>query len=85
MSIAKYVVTEVLQILRDNKLYLKHTKCEFEQAETEYLGLIIGVTLDSGRGKCRLEGARVQGFLKGVSKSEGCWGLPQQLLATRVA
>ena len=36
------IVTEVLQILRDNKLYLKHTKCEFEQSETEYLGLIVG-------------------------------------------
>ena len=23
-----------------------------------------------------------KGFLKGVFKSEGCWGLPQQLLAT---
>ena len=36
------IVTEVLQILRDNKLYLKHTKCKFEQSETEYLGLIVG-------------------------------------------
>ena len=36
------IVTEVLQILRDNKLYLKHTKCEFEQSETKYLELIIG-------------------------------------------
>ena len=32
----------MLQILRDNKLYLKHTKCKFEQSETEYLGLIVG-------------------------------------------
>ena len=36
------IVTEILQILRDNKLYPKHTKCEFEQAETKYLGLIVG-------------------------------------------
>ena len=36
------IVTEVLQILQDNKLYLKHTKCEFEQSETEYLELIVG-------------------------------------------
>ena len=35
------IVREVLQILRDNKLYLKHTKCEFEQLKTEYLGLVI--------------------------------------------
>ena len=36
------IVQEVLQLLRDNKLYLKHTKCEFEQLETEYLSLIVG-------------------------------------------
>ena len=37
----KMIVKEVLQILRDNKLYLKHTKCEFEQLETEYLRLVV--------------------------------------------
>jgi len=36
------IIAEVLKILRTNKLYLKHTKCEFEQSETKYLGLIIG-------------------------------------------
>jgi len=36
------IVAEVLEILRTNKLYLKHTKCEFKQSETEYLGLILG-------------------------------------------
>ena len=48
------IVTEVLQILRDDKLYLKHTKCEFEQSETEYLGLIVGhqtVKMDSAKVK----------------------------------
>ena len=35
------IVTEVLQILQDNKLYLKHTKCKFEQLETKYLRLIV--------------------------------------------
>ena len=35
------IVKEVLQILRDNKLSLKHTKCDFETVETEYLGLIV--------------------------------------------
>ena len=36
------VVSEVLQTLQENKLYLKHTKCEFEQSKTKYLELIIG-------------------------------------------
>jgi hypothetical protein len=36
------IVSEVLQILRDNHLYLKHTKCEFERSETEYLELVVG-------------------------------------------
>ena len=35
------IVCEVLQILCDNKLYLKHEKCEFKTLETEYIGLII--------------------------------------------
>lgn len=48
------IVLEVLEILRTNKLYLKHTKCKFEQSETEYLGLIIGyqtVKMDSAKVK----------------------------------
>ena len=36
------VIQEVLQLLWDNKLYLKHTKCEFKQLETEHLGLVVG-------------------------------------------
>ena len=36
------IIQEVLQLLRDNQLYLKHTKCEFEQLETEYLSLVVG-------------------------------------------
>ncbi len=35
------VVEEVLQIIRDNRLYLKLEKCEFERAEIDYLGLKI--------------------------------------------
>ena len=35
------IIKEVLAILRQNKLSLKHTKCEFEVLETEYLGLIV--------------------------------------------
>ena len=40
------------------------------------------VTLDLGGGKHRLEKTRVKGFSKGVFENKGCWGLPQQLLAT---
>lgn len=35
------VLKRVLKILRDNDLYLKPEKCEFEQTECEYLGVII--------------------------------------------
>jgi hypothetical protein len=44
MDLAKHskIVAEVLQILRENHFYLKHTKCEFETSETEYLGLVVG-------------------------------------------
>ena len=37
----RQIVREVLQLLKDNHLTLKHTKCEFEKQETEYLGLIV--------------------------------------------
>ncbi len=35
------IVKRVLQRLRENKLFLKAEKCEFEVLETEYLGVII--------------------------------------------
>ena len=35
------IVQKVLQKLRENKLYLKHNKCTFEQEEVEYLGLLV--------------------------------------------
>jgi hypothetical protein len=35
-------VQEVIQQLRENKLYLKPEKCEFNQTEVEYLGVIVG-------------------------------------------
>ncbi|SJL08520.1 uncharacterized protein ARMOST_11884 [Armillaria ostoyae] len=35
------IVRRVLQKLRENKLFLKAEKCEFEVLETEYLGVII--------------------------------------------
>ena len=48
------IVKEVLQILRDNKLSLKHTKCDFKTVETEYLGLIVSegqIKMDPGKVK----------------------------------
>lgn len=35
------MIREVLTILQENQLYLKSEKCEFEQSEVEYLGLIV--------------------------------------------
>src|SRR5713226_6594237 len=35
------IVAEVLQILQDNKLFLKPEKCDFEKAQIDYLGLIV--------------------------------------------
>jgi hypothetical protein len=36
------ITKQVLQILRNNNLYLKPQKCTFEQEEIKYLGMIIG-------------------------------------------
>jgi hypothetical protein len=35
------VVRQVLQIMKDNQLFLKPEKCDWEQLEIEYLGLIV--------------------------------------------
>ena len=35
------IVRRILQVLQENKLYLKLAKCEFEKTRIEYLGLII--------------------------------------------
>jgi hypothetical protein len=48
-------VRKVLQVLKDNGLSLKHEKCEFEQREVEYLGVIIG------DGKIRMDPMKVAG------------------------
>jgi hypothetical protein len=37
----RQVTKEVLQILKDNNLYLKPKKCEFEKEKIKYLGLVI--------------------------------------------
>ena len=35
------IVRQVLKVLRDNHLYLKPEKCDFEQSSIEYLGMIV--------------------------------------------
>src|SRR3954463_1790876 len=35
------IVQEVLQVLKDNQLFLKAKKCTFETLEVEYLGLLV--------------------------------------------
>src|SRR3954462_5990637 len=35
------IVREVLQVLKDNQLFLKAEKCTFEALEVEYLGLLV--------------------------------------------
>jgi hypothetical protein len=47
------IVQRVLQTLRENKLYLKPQKCEFEKKEMRYLGMIIG------HGKVRMDKAKI--------------------------
>jgi hypothetical protein len=52
------VVKQVLQILADNKLYLKAEKCEFERLKIEYLGLIIS------QGKIEMDPVKIEGVSK---------------------
>ena len=50
----RQIIWEVLQILSENKLSLKHTKCDFETQETEYLDLIVSegqIKMDPGKVK----------------------------------
>ena len=54
----RQIVWEVLQLLQENKLYLKHTKCEFKQLETEYLGLVVG------HNSVRMDQTKVAGILE---------------------
>ena len=37
----KWITTLVLEKLRENDLFLKVKKCEFEKTKIEYLGMII--------------------------------------------
>jgi hypothetical protein len=47
-------VKEVLRILQENELFLKPEKCEFEQREVEYLGVIVR------DGKIRMDPIKVE-------------------------
>ena len=58
------IIQEVLQILHKNKLFLKHTKCDFETLEMEYLGLIIS------EGQIKIDPGKVKGVIDWpISKS----------------
>ncbi|SJL16559.1 uncharacterized protein ARMOST_20085 [Armillaria ostoyae] len=50
------IVRRVLQKLRENKLFLKAEKCEFEVLETEYLGVIIS------KGQIRMDPVKLAGI-----------------------
>ncbi|SJL08165.1 uncharacterized protein ARMOST_11528 [Armillaria ostoyae] len=50
------IVRHVLQRLRENKLFLKAEKCEFEVLETEYLGVIIS------EGQVRMDPVKLAGI-----------------------
>ena len=49
-------VREVLERLREHKLYLKPEKCEFDQTEVEYLGVIVG------NGQVKMDPVKVAGI-----------------------
>ena len=57
------VVAEVLQICKDNELYLKQEKCEFKKEEIEFLGVIVG------NGTMRMDPKKVNAI--------GKWPVPQ--------
>jgi hypothetical protein len=59
------VTEEVLKILKDNDLYLKLEKCEFEQTKIKYLGLIIS------ENHVEMDKVKVQGVLD--------WPTPQKV------
>jgi trans-aconitate methyltransferase len=49
-------VRQVLHRLREHKLYLKPEKCEFDQLETEYLGVVVS------KGEVRMDPVKVAGI-----------------------
>jgi hypothetical protein len=50
-----YLVRHVLQKLRDNRLFLKPEKCEFDKLETEYLGVLVS------EGQIRMDPVKIEG------------------------
>ena len=66
----RQIIWEVLQILHENKQSLKHTKCDFETQETEYLGLIVS------EGQIKMDPGKVKGVTNWpISKShKELWG-----------
>jgi len=63
------IVQEVLQILAQNKLYLKPEKCDFEQMEIEYLRLCIAYD------KIMMDPVKVQGVAD--------WPVPHNIMDVR--
>ena len=60
----RQIIQEVLQILRENKLSIKHMKCNFKTQEMEYLGLIVS------EGQIKMDPRKVKGVTNWpVSKS----------------
>ena len=54
----KYHLSQVLQILRDNKYYAKFSKCSFFQTEAKFLGPVVsgkGVQVDPQKVKAILD------------------------------
>ena len=58
LQLHRKVVSRVLQILRENGLYLKAEKCKFEQPKVEYLDLIIS------HGQMAMDPVKVEGVSK---------------------
>lgn len=58
MTLHREVVRKVLDILKQNKLYLKAEKCEFEKTKVEYLGLIIS------QGQIEMDPVKIEGVSK---------------------
>jgi hypothetical protein len=51
-------VREVMERLREHKLYLKPEKCEFDKLEVEYLGVIVS------EGEVRMDPVKVEGIME---------------------
>ncbi|SJL11309.1 uncharacterized protein ARMOST_14712 [Armillaria ostoyae] len=58
------IVRRVLQKLRENKLFLKAEKCEFEVLETEYLGVIIS------KGQVRMDPIKLAGIAEWLTPTK---------------